>query len=68
LTQVIAVPPIIVPAPSLPTPSDYTVVAGDTLTRIGIKTGRDWKSIAEVNGIRDPYAIYVGQQLKLPLP
>ena len=43
----------------------YTVKAGDTLSKIGKKTGIAWKEIADLNGIKSPYHIRVGQVLKL---
>ncbi|MCI1664637.1 MAG: LysM peptidoglycan-binding domain-containing protein [Bifidobacterium crudilactis] len=43
----------------------YTVARGDTLSRIGAKTGVPWTTIANLNGIRAPYLIYPGQTLKL---
>ena len=43
----------------------YTVVAGDTLSKIGTKTGIPWKTIAEINDITSPYTIKVGQVLQL---
>jgi LysM repeat protein len=43
----------------------YTVVRGDTLSRIGAKTGVPWTMIANLNGIRAPYVIYTGRTLKL---
>lgn len=43
----------------------YTVVSGDTLKRIGQKTGVNWLTIAKLNNLRYPYQIYVGQVLKL---
>jgi LysM repeat protein len=43
----------------------YTVARGDTLSRIGAKTGVPWTTIASLNGIRAPYLIYKGQTLKL---
>ena len=48
-----------------PTTRTYTVVRGDTLSRIGAKTGIPWTTIANLNGIRAPYLIYSGQTLKL---
>lgn len=59
------------PTPQPPTPSPqpggtYTVVSGDTLIRIGSKTGIDWVQIAELNHIGQPYTIYPGQVLQLP--
>lgn len=44
----------------------YKVQAGDTLSGIGAKYGVPWKSIAELNGIKSPYTIYVGQTIKIP--
>ena len=51
-----------VPAPSGDT---YTVQAGDCLSVIGAKLGLDWRDIAAVNGITEPYTIYAGQVLQL---
>ena len=44
----------------------YKVVAGDTLSKIGSKTKVAWKTIADLNGIKAPYILKVGQVLKLP--
>lgn len=46
--------------------SAYTVAKRDTLSGIGAKLGVDWKEIAALNGISDPYTIIVGQVLKIP--
>lgn len=43
----------------------YTVQKGDTLSKIGKKFGIPWKNIAELNGIKSPYTIYVGQKIRL---
>lgn len=43
----------------------YTVVSGDTLSGIGVKTGTNWQDIARKNGISAPYTIYPGQVLQL---
>lgn len=50
---------------STSTAKTYTVVSGDTLSKIGTKTGVNWKVIAELNGIKAPYIIKKGQVLKL---
>lgn len=42
----------------------YTVTAGDTLSSIGLKLGISWVQLAENNGIKAPYTIYVGQHIK----
>lgn len=44
----------------------YTVVSGDSLSKIGAKYGVKWQAIASENGIRFPYVIYPGQKLKIP--
>lgn len=49
-----------------PTTNDtYTVQKGDWLSKIGQKTGIDWKVIAELNGIKEPWVVKTGQVLKL---
>lgn len=47
------------------TASTYTVQKGDSLMKIGSKTGVAWEKIAEYNGIKTPYIIRPGQVLKL---
>lgn len=44
----------------------YTVVSGDSLSRIGSKFGVSWRKIAEANGIQDPWIIRPGQVLTIP--
>jgi LysM repeat protein len=53
-------------AVATPKESTYTVVSGDYLVRIGEKTGKNWKAIADLNGIGAPYTIYPNQVLRLP--
>lgn len=43
----------------------YSVVKGDTLSKIGIRLDVDWKDIAAINGIKFPYTIYPGQVLRI---
>lgn len=45
----------------------YTVVAGDTLSKIGRDHNTPWQQIAERNGIVSPWIIQVGQKLIVPL-
>lgn len=50
-------------------PHSVTVHAGDTLSGIAARVYGDagkWKAIAVANGIRDPRALRVGQELKIP--
>lgn len=41
----------------------YTVQSGDCLSAIGERLGVDWRTIASMNGISEPYTIYPGQAL-----
>lgn len=43
----------------------YTVKKGDCLSAIGNKLKINWKDIANLNGIKSPYIIFVGQVLKV---
>jgi resuscitation-promoting factor RpfA len=54
------------PAPSAVAPAGgYTVVSGDTLSSIAGAHGVSWQQVAQRNGITNPDAISVGQQLAL---
>lgn len=57
------------PSPAKPVPQTsagtYTVVKNDTLSVIAGKLGMDWRVIASLNGILNPYTIYPGQVLRL---
>ena len=46
----------------------YTVVAGDSLSKIASKYGIQWKAIYDANRdiLNDPDKIYPGQELKIP--
>lgn len=46
---------------------EVTVNKGDCLSQIGEAVGVDWHEIAAYNGIEDPYTIYPGMQVKIPL-
>lgn len=49
----------------------YTVKSGDTLIGIAEKFKTDWKLLAEINYIYDPYLIFIGQKIIIkgePLP
>jgi lipoprotein NlpD len=49
-------------------PGYYTVRAGDTLLRIGLETGQNWRDIARWNNIENPSALEVGSQLRVTPP
>jgi len=48
--------------------NSYTVVSGDSLSKIGSKYGIAWKAIWDANRdiLKDPDKIYPGQELKIP--
>ena len=54
--------------PSSSTTSEvtYTVVAGDTLSKIAAKYGTTCQKLAAYNGITNPNIIRVGQKIKIP--
>jgi lipoprotein NlpD len=49
-------------------PGYYAVKPGDTLIRIGLETGQNWRDIARWNGIDNPNVIEVGQVLRVAVP
>lgn len=54
------------PSKSADTTITYTVKSGDTLSKIGTSLKVKWEDIANLNGIKSPYTIKVGQVLKIP--
>lgn len=44
----------------------YTVVSGDTLSRIAAKHGTTVKALADYNSIKNPNLIRVGQKIRIP--
>jgi lipoprotein NlpD len=49
-------------------PGYFTVRPGDTLIRVGLETGQNWRDIARWNGIDNPNVIEVGQVLRVVPP
>jgi lipoprotein NlpD len=49
-------------------PGYYTVRPGDTLIRIALDSGQNWRDIARWNGIDNPNVIEVGQVLRVIPP
>ena len=49
-------------------PGYYSVRPGDTLIRIGLDTGQNWRDIARWNGLDNPNLIEVGQVLRVIPP
>jgi lipoprotein NlpD len=52
----------------MPPPGSYVVKPGDTLIRIGLDTGQNWRDIVRWNGIQNPNLIEVGQVLRVVPP
>lgn len=46
----------------------YTVKSGDTVIRIGLENGQNWKDIVKWNGLDNPNLIEVGQVLRVVPP
>jgi murein DD-endopeptidase MepM/ murein hydrolase activator NlpD len=55
-----------VPPKPAPTAGTYTVVKGDTLTRIAARNNTTVLKLVELNGIKNANLIKVGQVIKLP--
>ena len=49
-------------------PGYYTVKPGDTLIRIGLDTGQNWRDVARWNNLENPNLIEVGQVLRVVAP
>jgi lipoprotein NlpD len=66
-------PPSLTPRPALNAenagkPGYYTVRPGDTLIRIGLETGQNWKDLMRWNNFENPNLIEVGQVLRVVPP
>jgi lipoprotein NlpD len=55
-------------APSAPRAGYYTVRPGDTLIRIALEAGQNWRDIVRWNAIENPNVIEVGQVLRVAPP
>lgn len=49
-------------------PGTYVIKPGDTLIRIGLETGQNWRDIARWNGLDNPNVLEVGQALRVVPP
>ena len=49
-------------------PDYYTVKPGDTMIRIGLDTGQNWRDIVRWSGVENPNLIEVGQVLRIAPP
>jgi lipoprotein NlpD len=75
-TGAVAKPPVLVvrqppafqappPPVDVSRPGYYTVKPGDTLIRIGLETGQNWRDLQRWNNLERPNLIEVGQVLRL---
>ena len=63
--------PVVKPLPGAENtgkPGFYSVKPGDTLIRIGLENGQNWRDIARWSGLENPNAIEVGQVLRVLPP
>ncbi len=49
-------------------PGYYTVKPGDTMIRIGLETGQNWKDLVKWNNLDNPNVVEVGQVLRVVAP
>ncbi len=49
-------------------PGFYTIKPGDTMIRIGLETGQNWKDLVKWNNLDNPNVIEVGQVLRVVPP
>lgn len=49
-------------------PGYYTVKPGDTLFRVGLEHGQNWRDLARWNGVENPGSIEVGRVLRVVPP
>jgi len=56
------------PADNAGRPGYYTVKPGDTLIRIGLDNGQNWKDLVRWNNLDNPNLIEVGQVLRVVAP
>ena len=63
-----AVVPVLPGAENAGRPGYYTVKPGDTMIRIGLEAGQNWRDIARWNGLSNANVIEVGQVLRVVPP
>jgi lipoprotein NlpD len=65
----VSAPPRVLPgAENAGKPGYYTVKSGDTLIRISLDSGQNWRDIASWNNLDNPNLIEVGQVLRVVAP
>jgi hypothetical protein len=61
-----AVPQPVQAAPTATCSKNYTVVSGDTLSKIALQFNVTVQALADANNLKEPYVIAVGQVLCIP--
>ncbi len=67
-TAAVGVKPPLPGAENAGKPGYYTVRPGDTVVRIALETGQNWRDIARWNNLDNPNLIEVGQVLRVVAP
>jgi LysM repeat protein len=44
----------------------YQIKKGDTLFNVSQRYNLSWQTLAELNGLEEPYLLKIGQELKIP--
>jgi hypothetical protein len=44
----------------------YSVKKGDTLFNLSQRFNVSWQTLADLNGLQEPYVLKIGQQIKIP--
>ena len=68
---IVAEPAVVKPLPGIENAGKtgyYTVKPGDTLIRIGLETGQNWRDIVRWNNLENPGLIEVGQVVRVAPP
>jgi murein DD-endopeptidase MepM/ murein hydrolase activator NlpD len=60
--------PFSLPALAAPANGEHVVGEGETLNGIANRAGVSSKAVADANGLKAPYALHIGQTLKIPRP
>lgn len=68
VTAPVGVPPAMPGSENAGKPGYYTVRPGDSLIRIGLDTGQNWRDLARWNALENPNKLEVGQVLRVVAP
>ncbi len=60
--------PVVAPDSNSGRPGYYTIKPGDTLIRVGLDSGQNWKDLVRWNNLTNPNLLEVGQVLRIVAP